>query len=1209
MMSDKTADVNVEQFANETVRLTAAITRVMNAPDILTGEVSGSGKTIAVEHPNREGKTFRLETETIMNGDSEFRDSWSFSLYTREDFQNTQKANHGPGPQAGANGVTDAADLPEPTHTPVGEEPEDEGSEDDDPDGDVSSDADPEGEDGQKAVADGGEEQRDRCGNCGIELIQMSELDEAHGEDKIRLRHRTDGGIYCEACAFRAPDFGEYEQAGSDIVETPEYRADGGEGADAEVECSRCGGCGEVGPDIIDPADCSECGGTGTVPAQDARDAEGEPVSEGDEVTVMAGERTYRVETVHADGRVTLGDGRSMFPDIIHVSSEGEDSEDDHSNRVERDSDGTHRCDECHRQVAAYAPTDHAPDCSRAPGGEACQREFGDGQELATDGGEDVFDYSPLFAAACDRYGSESVTDRTYDAVEMFGFTGELADGTYKFQVSFDTEVSAGQARDELEPLGYDVFLKPDGRFSGGVDPCTLIVVPTEDAEAVEDTDTATDGGQKAMTDGGEDVTDGDTAEELWNVVGQDTGGEYELTVEYDSLRSGSSRTVSGEFREVSGTPFSGGYVELVEDDGGTIRVSHTGMVYRTTTGANLGDLTGFSANTRRTDGGGDGEGVDSEPPLSEYELTEDAHTYNTLKSIAADHGVDVDANASKRDVVNALRDARDKRTGGEPRTDVSEDVDSEPPGKWDRPYTNMDSDGPGRVLRDDVLDILADHGGAYIALDTNNGPKVVHVPEDADVISHGRLLNVTDRSDGYNRQNISPTFVTAVAGSRGELARALREFGDDPARYGLDSGGETRADGGEWDPEPATLREDEPEDTGHARRNAEQLAMARRQGFNSGEDPDDEGSNPGGEPMTDGGREPMNVSADEWEDMTLRFEAERNPRNLTEHPRVESDPTSFHALSIGDVVVVDVGKHTGPADWGGRRQTYFNKTAYRVTRNSGGDKVLNPSDGRASELRFSRRHGAHAGAVAVWAERRVSADAKAHRVLEPCEDEPEDGEPMTDGGQPRELPVQNLRNRLDTVEPGDTLTVTYRSRQSGNALTISGEVTEVKEPAGAVWWVDVTVDGEDRTIRVEDDGDVETVRRDGGTLTLGPVVEFQRDGVDEPTVMTDGGEDVDAADEPRTWYGTIQLDGVSEDDARWLMTGMEAMCEDSGALESKGIEQPEEWSVSGPESERHEKVRSVLQRYHSMGKRPRPATIAKRLGIELDGDFGGGSK
>lgn len=111
-------DVAVEQFAGETVLLTASITRVLNRPTVLEGEVSGTGKTIAVEKPHSDS-TCRLDTVRIMAGECEVRDSWGFKLYTREGFQSTQRANYGPGPQAGTEGASDADDLPEPTHEPV----------------------------------------------------------------------------------------------------------------------------------------------------------------------------------------------------------------------------------------------------------------------------------------------------------------------------------------------------------------------------------------------------------------------------------------------------------------------------------------------------------------------------------------------------------------------------------------------------------------------------------------------------------------------------------------------------------------------------------------------------------------------------------------------------------------------------------------------------------------------------------------------------------------------------------------------------------------------------------------------------------------------------------------------------------------------------------------------------------------------------------
>lgn len=118
-------------------------------------------------------------------------------------------------------------------------------------------------------------------------------------------------------------------------------------------------------------------------------------------------------------------------------------------------------------------------------------------------------------------------------------------------------------------------------------------------------------------------------------------------------------------------------------------------------------------------------------------------------------------------------------------------------------------------------------------------------------------------------------------------------------------------------------------------------------------------------------------------------------------------------------------------------------------------------------------------------------------------ETESETGERESD----EQFPVQILRNRLDAVEEGDGVEVTYRSRQSGNPITASGDVAAVKAVNGAIWWADIaTEDG--RTVRVEDGGDVETVRGDGGTQILGAVRDFQREGVNEPEVMTDGGVD-----------------------------------------------------------------------------------------------------
>lgn len=109
---------SIDEIADEPVRLITGITGVMHSPDIVDGEASSSGKTIAVEHHDT---THRLDTETILAGDSEFRDSRYFEIYTPERLQNKQRSNHAPGPQAGASKISDIDTLPEPTHRPADE--------------------------------------------------------------------------------------------------------------------------------------------------------------------------------------------------------------------------------------------------------------------------------------------------------------------------------------------------------------------------------------------------------------------------------------------------------------------------------------------------------------------------------------------------------------------------------------------------------------------------------------------------------------------------------------------------------------------------------------------------------------------------------------------------------------------------------------------------------------------------------------------------------------------------------------------------------------------------------------------------------------------------------------------------------------------------------------------------------------------------------
>lgn len=107
---------------NETVRMIAGITRVQHSPSVIEGETSGSGKTISVEH---NGRSHRLDTETILSGDSEFRNGRYYEIYTPGRLRKTQRTNQAYGPEAGANGVSDISDLPDPTHWPTTDQPDD----------------------------------------------------------------------------------------------------------------------------------------------------------------------------------------------------------------------------------------------------------------------------------------------------------------------------------------------------------------------------------------------------------------------------------------------------------------------------------------------------------------------------------------------------------------------------------------------------------------------------------------------------------------------------------------------------------------------------------------------------------------------------------------------------------------------------------------------------------------------------------------------------------------------------------------------------------------------------------------------------------------------------------------------------------------------------------------------------------------------------
>ena len=92
-------------------------------------------------------------------------------------------------------------------------------------------------------------------------------------------------------------------------------------------------------------------------------------------------------------------------------------------------------------------------------------------------------EYSTLFASAVDRFGADNVEDRTSNEYDM-GHT-RVGRNVGKFEVDV-SDLDEGHVRDELEEAGFDVYLKPDGRFKEGHNPSAYIVVWAEGAEPLK---------------------------------------------------------------------------------------------------------------------------------------------------------------------------------------------------------------------------------------------------------------------------------------------------------------------------------------------------------------------------------------------------------------------------------------------------------------------------------------------------------------------------------------------------------------------------------------------------------------------------------------------------------------------------------------------------------------------------------------------------
>lgn len=116
---------DTDRPSNESVRLITTLTRVTNRPQIIEGETSGTGKTISAPASKHADGQVRLDTETILSGETEYRESRAYELYTPGRLRKRQRMNLAPGPRTGADQVADHTDLPEPTHWPRIEQPDD----------------------------------------------------------------------------------------------------------------------------------------------------------------------------------------------------------------------------------------------------------------------------------------------------------------------------------------------------------------------------------------------------------------------------------------------------------------------------------------------------------------------------------------------------------------------------------------------------------------------------------------------------------------------------------------------------------------------------------------------------------------------------------------------------------------------------------------------------------------------------------------------------------------------------------------------------------------------------------------------------------------------------------------------------------------------------------------------------------------------------
>lgn len=102
--------------ANETVRLTKGICRVLHTPTIVDGKVSSTGKSIYISD---EGHRLQGDDlERLLDGRIVIRGSFKYQLYTPDRHRSEQQMNKTEPQQRGNDVVHAVEELPEATHKP-----------------------------------------------------------------------------------------------------------------------------------------------------------------------------------------------------------------------------------------------------------------------------------------------------------------------------------------------------------------------------------------------------------------------------------------------------------------------------------------------------------------------------------------------------------------------------------------------------------------------------------------------------------------------------------------------------------------------------------------------------------------------------------------------------------------------------------------------------------------------------------------------------------------------------------------------------------------------------------------------------------------------------------------------------------------------------------------------------------------------------------